>query len=157
MRLLNGRKMEAFTRKQAVKMSGLTERQVQFYTDNRIIIPEVAESSGTGKKRLYSRHNILQMHVIKVLADQGVTIDRVRVILKYIENEGTIRQYEKGQLHDQNLKMHIKIIKKDDGRLEARCEMQPGGDCAVHMKEAEGSDMILLLNFGRIAGRSARS
>ena len=146
--------MEGFTKKQAVMLSGLTDRQVQFYTDRRIIIPEVADSTGTGKKRLYSKHNILQMHIVKTLADQGVTIDRVRVILKYIENDGIIRQYEEAQLHDHNIKMHIKIIKKDDGRLEARCEMQPGGDCAIQMEEAEGSDMIILLNFGRIASRT---
>ena len=146
--------MEGFTKKQAVMLSGLTERQVQFYTDRRIIVTEVADSTGTGKKRLYSKHNILQMHIVKTLADQGVTIDRVRVILKYIENDGMIRQYEERQLHDQNIKMHIKIIKKDDGRLEARYEMQPGGTCAVPMEEAEGSDMIILLNFGRIASRT---
>ena len=148
--------LTGYTKKQAVEMSGLEARQVQFFTETGVVIPQVAESTGRGNRRLYSMHNILQMHIIKALADLGVTISKIKLIMGYLEKQGMIRKYEEAGLHDQGIKLHIKIFKTDAGRIEANFLMQPGDDCVVTMEDAESYDLILLINFGRIARAAAK-
>ncbi len=71
-----------FSKKEVMQMSGLTRRQVQFYTESGIVIPEVDKGVGRGKVRRYSVKNISEFRMIKKLLTLGVNLTKMREFIR---------------------------------------------------------------------------
>ncbi|MFH1628475.1 MAG: MerR family transcriptional regulator [Pseudomonadota bacterium] len=72
----------SFTKKQVSGITGLSPRLVQYYTERRVVYPEVDEGAGRGNVRRYSKGNVLQFSVIKALADYNVSFKTIEVSMK---------------------------------------------------------------------------
>ncbi len=107
--------MHSFTKKQIAERTQLTERQVQFYTEQGVITPGVDRSKGRGRPRRYSEWNLSQFFVIKELVFLGVTVGRVREIIEYMEKEPIRRSY--GILKEQRADLSYAISHNDAGGL----------------------------------------
>ncbi|MBW1779020.1 MAG: MerR family transcriptional regulator [Deltaproteobacteria bacterium] len=66
--------------KQVEKITGIPTRRIQFYVENGLVSVE-AKYPGRGVKRLYSKDNILELLVIKELANCGIELNLIRLIL----------------------------------------------------------------------------
>ena len=75
----------AYNKTTIAERSGLTPRQVQFYTEQGIIVPEVDPGEGRGKTRLYSDHNLFQFGIVKVLVDLGLQVLHVKRIVEQVD------------------------------------------------------------------------
>ena len=73
--------MPGFTKKEVSKITGLNPRQVQFYTEQGVVIPAEDRGEGRGKARRYSMKNLADFALIQHLADFGVTVNKIRSLV----------------------------------------------------------------------------
>ncbi len=75
----------SFNTKTAVKLTGLTPRQVDYWDRTHFIKPSVKEASGYGTGRLYSFEDVVQLKVAKTLIDKGVSLQKIRKAITYLK------------------------------------------------------------------------
>lgn len=73
--------MKEFLKQDVVRTLGIPSRTVQLYVDLGLIIPEIANPSGRGARRKFSRNNLFQFLLIKELQKKGLTLERIRQVL----------------------------------------------------------------------------
>lgn len=69
----------------ATKIVGITYRQLDYWTRTGLITPSIQEATGSGTQRLYSFNDLLQMKVIKSLLDAGLSLQKVRDAIEYVQ------------------------------------------------------------------------
>jgi len=71
-----------FTSREAAAVTGVTLRQLQWWDERRIVVPE-----REGRRRLYSLGNLAELAVIAELRDKGFSLQRVRKVVRALERE----------------------------------------------------------------------
>ncbi len=71
---------------QTCKIVGITYRQLDYWTRTRLVAPSVQEAKGSGTQRLYSFNDLLQLKVVKSLADAGASLQKIRQAIDYVRN-----------------------------------------------------------------------
>lgn len=72
---------KGFLSRQAGSFSGVPQRTVQGWTERGLITPDIAGTTGTGSRRLYSVENCIQIGIIKALTTQGLPIRQISFIM----------------------------------------------------------------------------
>lgn len=75
----------AYNAKTACKLAGITYRQLDYWDKTHFIKPSVSEAEGYGSVRLYSFTDLVQLKVAKTLKDQGVSLQKIRKAVTWIE------------------------------------------------------------------------
>jgi DNA-binding transcriptional MerR regulator len=57
---------------------GITYRQLDYWARTGLLTPSLADASGSGSRRRYSYHDVLELKVIKQLLDAGVSLQSAR-------------------------------------------------------------------------------
>jgi DNA-binding transcriptional MerR regulator len=99
-------KKYSFTKKQASEALNIPAGTIEFYTDEELVIPAVANPSGRGKTRRYSRKNLLEILLIKhltfnyPLAIVKKIMDKARegALAKKLDPEGQWSQNNRAKL-----------------------------------------------------------
>jgi DNA-binding transcriptional MerR regulator len=144
-------KITGYNQKKITEKTGLTPRQIQFYSEQGVVTPEVDLGEGRGKARVYSEHNMIQFLIIKNLADLGMPISKIKPFLRYIEQHPIIKQYE-ASANKNTTGGYIKLFIAD-GKLPV--------DWAITSDESEAQNILnaaemvnynecIVINFGRI-------
>jgi DNA-binding transcriptional MerR regulator len=84
----------SFTKKQAAEALGISPRTIQFYTDQGLLIPEVANPSGRGTTRKYSRKNLVELLIIRELANYGLSLDKIKSIMTQAQETGLAKKWD---------------------------------------------------------------
>jgi DNA-binding transcriptional MerR regulator len=71
-----------FTSREAVALTGITARQLQWWDESGIVVPERA-----GHSRLYSLDDIAELAVIAELRRKGFSLQRVRKVMRFLQRE----------------------------------------------------------------------
>lgn len=71
---------------QTCKIVGITYRQLDYWTRTQLVAPSVQEAKGSGTQRLYSFNDLLQLKVVKSLADAGASLQKIRQAIDYVRN-----------------------------------------------------------------------
>ena len=75
----------SFNTRTVVMITGLTQRQIDYWDRTHFIKPSVKEASGYGTSRLYSFEDIVQLKVAKTLIDKGVSLQKIRKAIIYLK------------------------------------------------------------------------
>src|SRR3990167_1492821 len=75
----------AYNTNTIIKITGLTQRQVDYWDRTHFIKPSVKEASGYGTARLYSFVDLVQIKVAKTLIDKGVSLQKIRKAITYLK------------------------------------------------------------------------
>lgn len=70
--------MEAFSSKAVSRIVGISLRRIQYWDEQGFIRPSVKLAGGRGTKRLYSFSDLIQLKVVKDLAERGLSLRRIR-------------------------------------------------------------------------------
>ncbi len=73
---------QRFTSAQVVKLTGITQRQLQWWDESGIVAPQ-----REGRRRLYSADDVTEVAVICALRRKGFPLQRVRRIMKFLQKE----------------------------------------------------------------------
>lgn len=68
-----------------IEITGLTQRQVDYWDRTHFIKPSIKEASGFGTSRLYSFSDLVQLKVAKTLIDKGVSLQKIRKAITYLK------------------------------------------------------------------------
>lgn len=72
--------------KTVCKLTGLTQRQADYWDRINFIKPSIKEASGYGSVRLYSFTDLVQLKVAKTLIDQGVSLQKIKKGIAYLKD-----------------------------------------------------------------------
>lgn len=75
----------AFNTKTVSNITGLTNRQVDYWDRTHFIKPSLKEASGYGTARLYSFNDLVQLKVAKTLIDKGVSLQKIRKTITWLK------------------------------------------------------------------------
>lgn len=73
---------QRFTSAQVVGLTGITPRQLQWWDERGIVVPE-----REGRRRLYTLDDVTEIAVICALRRKGFPLQRVRRIMKFLQKE----------------------------------------------------------------------
>lgn len=71
-----------FTSSQVVSLTGITPRQLQWWDECGIVVPQ-----REGRRRLYKLDDVTEIAVICALRRKGFPLQRVRRIMKFLQKE----------------------------------------------------------------------
>ncbi len=63
---------------QVCQIVGISYRQLDYWARTKLLCPSLAEARGSGTKRSYSYHDLVELKVIKELLDAGVSLRSAR-------------------------------------------------------------------------------
>jgi predicted RNase H-like HicB family nuclease len=75
----------AFNTKTVIRITGLTQRQIDYWDRTHFIKPSVKEASGYGTARLYSFSDLVQLKVARMLIDKGISLQKIRKSITYLK------------------------------------------------------------------------
>lgn len=102
-----------FNKKRVAEITGLTERQVQLYTEQGLIEPEVDPGTGRGRRRLYSQDNLFQFGIVREFVGYGMPIGKLRFVFKLLETRTLYRECQKIIENDPDLQVFVKVFYSD--------------------------------------------
>lgn len=73
---------QRFTSSQVVGLTGITPRQLQWWDERGIVVPQ-----REGRRRLYTLDDVTEIAVICALRRKGFPLQRVRSIIKFLQKE----------------------------------------------------------------------
>jgi hypothetical protein len=77
-----------FLSKKAGSFSGVEQRTVQLWTERGLISPDIADTTGTGQRRLYGVLNCIEIGIIQSLAKERLSFKLIREIMAFLRGEG---------------------------------------------------------------------
>jgi DNA-binding transcriptional MerR regulator len=77
---------EGFRAPEAKRITGITYRQLDYWTRTGLVTPSVRDAHGSGSQRLYSFQDLATLRVIKGLLDTGVSLQRVRRAVSHLRS-----------------------------------------------------------------------
>src|ERR1700726_2167433 len=78
-----------FTSREAVALTGITLRQLQWWDERRIVVP-----ARQGHRRVYSTEDLAEIAVICELRRRGFSLQRVRKVMRFLQREFSKRLAE---------------------------------------------------------------
>jgi predicted RNase H-like HicB family nuclease len=74
-----------FNTKAISRITGLSQRQIDYWDRTHFIKPSVSDAAGKGSIRLYSFNDLIQLKVAKTLMDKGVSLQKIRKAITYLK------------------------------------------------------------------------
>ncbi|EFA23090.1 hypothetical protein BIFGAL_03202 [Bifidobacterium gallicum DSM 20093 = LMG 11596] len=73
----------------ASKIAGITYRQLDYWARQHIVEPSLAQSQGSGSRRLYSLKDVIILAVSKRLLDVGINLQNVTQAVQFLMDKTT--------------------------------------------------------------------
>ncbi len=73
---------QTFTSNEVVELTGITPRQLQWWDERGIVVPE-----REGHRRLYSLDDLAEVAVLVELRKKGFSLQRVRKVMRFLQRE----------------------------------------------------------------------
>src|SRR5271169_1484100 len=71
-----------FTSKEVVALTGISARQLQWWDERRIVVPQ-----REGHRRLYSPDDLAEVAVICDLRQRGFSLQKIRLVIRFLQKE----------------------------------------------------------------------
>lgn len=103
------------------KIVGITYRQLDYWARTELVTPSIRDAHGSGSQRLYSFQDLVTLRVIKRLLDAGVSLQRVRNAVEYLQDLGepasgvTLFSDGKGVYQAHSPEAVVDLLKKGQG------------------------------------------
>lgn len=71
----------------AVRIAGISYRQLDHWASQGLVRPSLAEAAGSGSRRLYSYSDLVTLRAVKRLLDAGLRLSRIRAVIHKLDSE----------------------------------------------------------------------
>lgn len=86
--LSNPRDTTGYRGQTVCKITGVTYRQLDYWTRSGLITASITAAAGYGSKRLYSFRDLLEVKIITKLLDVGLSLQKVRTAVEQLRTLG---------------------------------------------------------------------
>src|SRR5580698_8415004 len=76
--------MESFSTGEAVRITGVSFRNIDYWARTKFIAPSIADARGTGTERRYSFSDLLALRVARELREAGVSTQSLRRVVEFL-------------------------------------------------------------------------
>jgi len=76
---------EGYRVPEVCRVVGISYRQLDYWARTGLVTPSVKDAGGSGTQRLYSFQDLVQLRVIKKLLDAGVSLQRIRKAVDFLQ------------------------------------------------------------------------
>jgi DNA-binding transcriptional MerR regulator len=87
--MIPGDRPDGFRSLDAVTVTGVTYRQLNYWDQIDLLVPAISEANGSGTQRRYSYNDLIQLKVIKLLLDAGFSLASARRAVKCLSGNLT--------------------------------------------------------------------
>ena len=77
---------ESFSTGEAVRITGVSFRNLDYWARTKFIVPSIADASGTGTERKYSFSDLLALRVARELREAGVSTQALRRVVGFLRS-----------------------------------------------------------------------
>lgn len=77
---------ESFSTGEAVRITGVSFRNIDYWARTKFIVPSIADAKGTGTERKYSFSDLLALRVARELRDAGVSTQSLRRVVEFLRS-----------------------------------------------------------------------
>jgi len=77
--------VEGYRVPEVCRIVGISYRQLDYWARTGLVTPSVRDAGGSGTQRLYSFRDLVQLRVIKKLIDAGISLQRVRKAISFLQ------------------------------------------------------------------------
>ena len=144
---------QQYSRKKAEKIVAIPARRIQFYSDSGLLSLDV-QTPGRGRERAYSIQNLLELMIIKELANQKIELSRIKKILR-----DNIAYLAAGAEQKTDYIAMLKrgeglpcVILYGDGSIDFMGNLVPSSLCIP----MSGHSSMVVINIGTIAEKLIR-
>ncbi|MDQ6879698.1 MAG: DUF433 domain-containing protein [Candidatus Dormibacteraeota bacterium] len=78
--------MRAFSADKVRRLTGLTERKLQYWDERQFLSPSVSGRSGPGRRRLYDFRDLVSLRVATQLRNEGVSLQEIRRTVAHLRS-----------------------------------------------------------------------
>lgn len=75
---------DSFSTGDAVRITGVSFRNIDYWARSKFIVPSIAEAMGTGTERRYSFADLLALRVARELREAGVSTQSLRRVVEFL-------------------------------------------------------------------------
>lgn len=75
---------DSFSTGEAVRITGVSFRNIDYWARSKFIVPSIADARGTGTERKYSFSDLLALRVARELREAGVSTQSLRRIVDFL-------------------------------------------------------------------------
>jgi DNA-binding transcriptional MerR regulator len=75
---------KSFSTGEAVRITGVSFRNIDYWARTKFIVPSIADARGTGTERRYSFSDLLALRVARELREAGVSTQSLRRIVNFL-------------------------------------------------------------------------
>ncbi len=83
--------MESFSTGEAVRITGVSFRNIDYWARTKFIAPSIADARGTGTERRYSFSDLLALRVARELREAGVSTQSLRRVVEFLRTRKGLR------------------------------------------------------------------
>ncbi|MGI8960603.1 MAG: MerR family transcriptional regulator [Bryobacteraceae bacterium] len=83
---------ESFSTGEAVRITGVSFRNIDYWARTKFIVPSIADARGTGTERKYSFSDLLALRVARELREAGVSTKSLRRIVDFLRTRRGVTQ-----------------------------------------------------------------
>src|SRR5258706_10953267 len=83
---------ESYSTGEAVRITGVSFRNIDHWARTKFIVPSVAEAQGTGTERRYSFSDLLALRVARELREAGVSTQSLRRVVDFLRTKRGLTQ-----------------------------------------------------------------
>jgi DNA-binding transcriptional MerR regulator len=76
--------IESFSTGEAVRITGVSFRNIDYWARTKFIVPSIADAKGTGTERKYSFADLLALRVARELREAGVSTQSLRRVVAFL-------------------------------------------------------------------------
>ncbi len=78
---------EGFSGPQTAELVGITYRQLDHWTTKGLIQSSLADATGSGSRRRYSYHDLVELKIAKKMRDQGIDLKSIARAFEYLRDQ----------------------------------------------------------------------
>jgi len=81
---------DSFSTGDAVRITGVSFRNIDYWARTKFIAPSIAEAQGTGTERRYAFSDLLALRVARELREAGVSTQKLRRVVEFLRTRKTL-------------------------------------------------------------------
>src|SRR6202140_96817 len=85
-----GKATDSFSTGDAVRITGVSFRNIDYWARTKFIVPSIAEAKGTGTEREYSFSDLLALRVARELREAGISTQSLRRVVDFLRTRKSL-------------------------------------------------------------------
>jgi DNA-binding transcriptional MerR regulator len=81
---------DSFSTGDAVRITGVSFRNIDYWARTKFIVPSIADAKGTGTERIYSFSDLLALRVARELREAGVSTQSLRRVVEFLRTRKSV-------------------------------------------------------------------